>query len=189
VLLTLIVACEVGFWLLLAAGLLARYALRRPRVGAAMLLLTPLVDVVLLVATTIDLRRGAEASVVHGLAAIYIGVSVAFGSAMVRWADVRMAHRLGNGPAPTPPPKRGRAHARHERLQWARHALAWAVGSALVVLAWLLVGDPGRSERLLQTAQLWTLVLVIDGVVSWSYTFSPRPEPDQERDPMTSACR
>jgi hypothetical protein len=23
-------------------------------------------------------------------------------------------------------------------------------------------------------AQLWTLVLVIDGVVSWSYTLSPR---------------
>ncbi|HET9423195.1 MAG TPA: hypothetical protein VFO49_18795, partial [Nocardioides sp.] len=107
-LLILIVACEVGFWLLLVAGLLARYALRRPRLGAALLLLTPLVDVVLLVATTIDLRRGAEASAVHALAAIYIGVSVAFGPAMVRWADVRMAHRLGVGPAPTPAPKRGR---------------------------------------------------------------------------------
>jgi hypothetical protein len=186
VLLILIVACEVGFWLLLGAGLLARYALRRPRLGAALLLLTPLVDMVLLVATTIDLRRGAEATVVHGLAAIYIGVSVAFGSAMVRWADVRMAHRLGVGPAPTPPPKRGREHARHERRQWTRHALAWAVGSSLMLLAWLLVGDPERSERLLQTAQLWTLVLVVDGVISWSYTFSPRPEP--ERDEATSAC-
>jgi hypothetical protein len=186
-LLILIVACEFGFWLVLAAGLLARYALRRPRLGAGLLLLTPLVDVVLLVATTLDLRRGTEASVVHGLAAIYIGVSVAFGTAMVRWADVRVAHRLGTGPAPTPPPKWGHEHARHERRQWARHAFAWAVGSSLMVLAWLLVGDPERSERLLQTAQLWTLVLVVDGIISWSYTFSPRRQPEQ--DSMTAACR
>ena len=176
-LLMLIVACEIGFWLLLVAGLFARYALRRPRLGAALLLLTPLVDVVLLVATTVDLRRGAEATTVHALAAIYVGVSVAFGSAMVRWADTRMAHRLGAGPAPTPAPKHGRAHARHERRQWARHALAWAIGSTLMLLAWLVVGDPERSERLIQTAQLWTLVLVIDAVISFSYTFSPRREP------------
>ena len=149
------------------------------RLGAALLVLTPLVDVVLLVATTVDLRRGAEATVVHALAAIYIGVSVAFGSSMVRWADARLAHRLGAGPAPTPRPRNGRAHARHERRQWARHALAWAIGCSLMLLAWLLVGAPERSERLLQTAQLWTLVLVIDGVISWSYTFSPRPEREQ----------
>lgn len=175
-LLILIIACEIGFWLLLVAGLLARYALRRPGLGAVLLMLTPVVDVVLLVATTVDLRRGADATAVHALAAVYIGVSVAFGSSMVRWADARLAHRLGAGPAPTPRPRRGRAHARHERRQWARHALAWAIGSSLMLLAWLLVGDPERSERLLQTAQLWTLVLVIDGAISWSYTFWPRPE-------------
>ena len=178
-LLILIVACEIAFWLLLVAGLLARYAWRRPRLGAALLVLTPLVDVILLVATTVDLRRGAEATAVHALAAIYIGVSVAFGSSMVRWADARLAHRLGAGPAPRPRPRHGRAHARQERRQWARHAIAWAIGCSLMLLAWLLVADPERSERLLQTAQLWTLVLVIDGVISWSYTFSPRPEREQ----------
>jgi hypothetical protein len=174
VLFILIVACEVGFWLLLLGGLLARYRLRMPRLGAALLVLTPLVDVVLLVATTIDLHNGAEAGPVHALAAIYVGVSVAYGPAMVRWADVRMAHRLGEGPAPTPAPKQGPEHARHERRQWFRHLLAWAVGCSLLLLAWLLVGDADRGEQLLQTAELWCLVLVIDGIISWSYTFSPR---------------
>lgn len=172
-LLSLVVACEVAFWVLLVGGLLARYALRRPRLGGALLVLTPLVDLVLLVAAGVDLQRGAEATGAHALAAIYLGVSVAFGPAMVRWADVRVAHRLGAGPPPTPAPKRGREHARHERRQWFRHALAWAIGCSLLLLAWL-VGEADRSERLLQTAQLWTLVLAIDGIVAWSYTFSPR---------------
>lgn len=173
-LLALIVACEVAFWALLVSGLLARYAWHLPRLGAGLLVATALVDVVLLVAATIDLRLGAEATTVHGLAAIYIGVSVAFGSAMIRWADVRMAHRFGAGPPPVPAPKHGAEHARHQRRQWARHALAWAVGAGLMVLAWQVGGEPERAERLLQMAQLWTLVLVVDGVVSWSYTLAPR---------------
>ena len=48
-----IVACEVGFWVVLAAGLLARYALRLPRLGGFLLLCVPLVDLALL-----GLRRG-----------------------------------------------------------------------------------------------------------------------------------
>ena len=170
----LIVACEVAFWVLLAAGLLARYLLRRPRLGALLLVLVPVVDLVLLVAATLDLQRGGEATVAHALAAVYLGVSVGFGHAMVRWADVRVAHWLGAGPPPPRPPRTGPAHARRERRQWLRHALAWAVGTALMLLAWLVVGDPDRTEQLLQTAALWTLVLVIDGIVSLSYTVSPR---------------
>ena len=41
-----IVACEIGFWVVLAAGLLTRYVLRRPRAGAALLVCVPLVDLV-----------------------------------------------------------------------------------------------------------------------------------------------
>ena len=98
-LVVLIVACEIGFWVVLGAGLLARYALRMRRLGAVLLFCTPLVDVVLLVATVFDLRAGGEATSVHGLAAIYLGVSVAFGHSMLRWADQRVAHRFAGGPA------------------------------------------------------------------------------------------
>jgi hypothetical protein len=65
-----IVAVEIAFWVLLAAGLTARYVLRLPRVGAALLIAVPLVDLVLLGATVIDLRGGATARVAHGLAAV-----------------------------------------------------------------------------------------------------------------------
>ncbi len=73
----IIVACEVGFWLVLLAGLAARYGLRRPRLGGALLVYVPLVDLVLLVASVLDLRHGGQAGLAHGLAAVYVGVSVA----------------------------------------------------------------------------------------------------------------
>jgi hypothetical protein len=175
VILAVIVAVEIAFWVLLAAGLTAHYVLRLPRVGAALLVAVPFVDLVLLGATVIDLRGGATASAAHGLAAVYIGVSVAFGHRMIRWADVRFAHRFAGGPAPERPPRAGRAHARREREAWYRHLLAWSVGAALIGVAVLLVGDPARTEAMWQLLGVWTVVLAIDFVVSFSYTLWPRP--------------
>lgn len=173
-LVALIVACEVMFWVFLLSGLTARYVLRRQRLGAALLVAAPLVDLVLLVASAVDLRRGGDATLAHSLAAVYIGVSVGFGHSMVRWADVRFAHRYAGGPAPAPKPKWGRAHAAYERKALLRHVVAWAVGCGLLGAAILLIGDASRTEALFNTARVWTLVLVIDAVISLSYTFSPR---------------
>ncbi|MBN8880821.1 MAG: hypothetical protein J0H73_00705 [Salana multivorans] len=80
--LALIVACEVGFWVAILSGLAVRYLLRRPRLGAGLLIAAPVIDVVLLVLVAIDLLRGGTASWEHGLAAIYIGFSVAFAFAI-----------------------------------------------------------------------------------------------------------
>lgn len=171
---TAIVAAEIAFWVVLLSGLTARYVLRRPTLGAVLLVATPLVDVALLAFTAIDLRGGATASTAHSLAAIYIGVSIAFGHSMVRWADVRFAHRFAGGPAPVPAPRSGPAHAARQRAGWFRHALAWAIGSGLLLGAVAVVGDADRTEALLQTAGLWTLVLAIDFLVSFSYTLFPR---------------
>ena len=172
-----IVACEVGFWVVLLAGLVARYVLRRPRLGGALLVCVPLVDLALLVASMVDLRGGGEAGVGHGLAAVYLGVSVAWGHSMVRWADARFAHRFAGGPPSERPPGTGMEHARHERRQWARHLLAWAVGCALLLGGVALVGDAGRTEALWGIAQGWTLVLAVDFAWSFSYTLWPRKKP------------
>jgi hypothetical protein len=47
VLIAPIVACEVGFWCLLGAGLVARYAMRLPRTSAVLLAGAPVLDLVL----------------------------------------------------------------------------------------------------------------------------------------------
>ena len=170
----LIVAGEIAFWAFVLGGLVARYLLRRPRLGVALLLMTPVVDLVLVAATVIDLRAGATADFFHGLAAIYVGVSIAFGHRIIRWTDERFAHRFAGGPPPKRPPKHGPEHARREREGWYRHLLAWAVGSALLFGMVILVEDPDRTESLSARAAVWALILAIDFVWSFSYTLWPR---------------
>jgi hypothetical protein len=147
-LLAIIVACEIGFWVVLAAGLVARYLLRMRRLGAVLLICTPLVDLVLFVATVIDLRRGATATFAHGLAAAYIGFSIAFGHSIIRWADQRVAHRFAGGPPPWKPPKDGWPRARYEWREWGKGLLGWAVACAMLAAGILMIDDWERSQEL-----------------------------------------
>lgn len=169
-----IVACEIGFWVLLAGGLAVRYLVRARRVSTVLLVSVPLVDVALLVAALADLRRGGEPSVAHGLAAVYLGVSIAFGHPIMRWADQRFAHRFAGGPPPEQPPRTGRAHAARERRMWGRHLVAYLSAGATLGLFAVLAGGLDRTVALWQPMGLWTVVLAVDFVVSFSYTLSPR---------------
>ncbi|TQS43642.1 hypothetical protein [Cryptosporangium phraense] len=168
-----IVACEIGFWILLGAGLATRYLLGRPKAGAALLIGTALVDVLTLIAAVIDLRRGATADWSHGLAALYLGFSVAFGPTLVRWADERFAHRFAGGPPPTKPPKYGAARARYEWILWLRAVVACAIAGALLFGAIELVGDAERTAALGGTLGALPRIVVIWGIVAATYTVWP----------------
>ncbi|MEN3537718.1 hypothetical protein AAH991_21575 [Microbispora sp. ZYX-F-249] len=157
----LIVACEVAFWVLLVAGLAVRYLLRRQRLGGLLLLAVPLVDLVLLVAGVIDLRNGGRAELTHGLAAAYLGFSVAFGHDMVRWADARFAHRFAGGPPPDRRKRYGRERARYEWRAWGKGMIGWAVACGLLLAGVALIGDLDRSAALLEWAGRLTFVMVV----------------------------
>ena len=169
-----IIGCEIGFWVFVLAGLLCRYIFRLKKLGFLFLLGTPLIDLALVVATVYDLRGGAEATFAHSLAAVYIGVSIAFGHRMIKWADERFAHRFAGGPVPASKPKYGKEHARFERSGWLHHLLAWAIGSVILYGMIWMVGDEARTESLFHTFRLWSLVLGIDFIISFSYTLWPR---------------
>ncbi|WP_411072017.1 hypothetical protein [Streptomyces sp. cmx-4-25] len=179
---TLIVVCEVGFWVLLAAGLAVRYLLRMPRTGLALLLCEPLLEVLLLVVTAIDLQNGAEPSWKHGLAALYIGYTVGHGHRTVKWLDGHAAHRLGGAPPPPKPPRYGMARARHEGAVWLGSVTAAAVASVLLLLATWYVGDDGNTESL----RGWILVAWraagIHGLIALSYALWPKKAPAEARE-------
>ncbi|MFF8553266.1 hypothetical protein ACF058_10565 [Streptomyces sp. NPDC015501] len=178
----LIVLCEVAFWVLLAAGLALRYVARKPKPGAAVLLCEPLLEVVLLVVTAIDLRNGAEPDWKHGLAAVYIGFTVALGRSTIRWVDARVAHRWFGGPPPVKPPKYGMARAAHEWRTAARWILAAAIAAGLLQAAAWYVGSGGDVSSLRMWQQKMGWVVAVNLIIAGSYTLFPKRGPGESGD-------
>ena len=172
--LTLIIGCEIAFWVLLAAGLATRYLLRAQTLSTVLLIAVPLVDVALLIAAAVDLRSGGAATASHGLAAVYIGGSVAFGHQLVGWADRQFTHRFLGGPPLPGPPRTGPAHAAYERRQWLRHLLAYLTAVVVLGLFTVLVGGAVDLRPMWQVLVPWAVVLGIDFLISFSYTLAPR---------------
>ncbi|MEU3428926.1 hypothetical protein [Streptomyces gardneri] len=176
----LIVICEVGFWVLLAAGLATRYLLKMPKAGMALLLCEPLLEVLLLVVTAIDLKNGAEPSWRHGLAAVYIGYTVGHGHRTVKWLDGHAAHRLGGGPPPQKPPQYGMARARHEGRVWLGSVVAASVASVLLLLAIWYVGDDGNTDGLRSWIFGAWRAAGIHGLIALTYAIWPKKAPESE---------
>lgn len=174
-----IVGCEILFWIFVLGGLSARYLLGWRTAGGILLLCTPIIDLFLITVTIIDLRGGAEAGFMHGLAAVYIGVTIAFGHRIIQWADVRFAHRFAGGEKPVSAPKYGADRAKRERQGWYRHGLAWVIGAMLLGIMILVVGEPDRTEQLKAMALQWAAILGIDFVYSFSYTLWPKKQTDR----------
>jgi hypothetical protein len=179
VIVALIIACEVGFWVLLAVGLALRYVAKMPRASVVVLLCEPMLELVLFVATAIDLKNGAEPDWKHGLAAVYIGFSAALGHQTIRWADARVAHRFFGGPPPVKPPKYGMARASHEWKTAARWMLAAVIAMGLLQGAIWYVGDDGDTGSLREWQAKMLFVIGINVVIALCYTLWPKREPSR----------
>jgi hypothetical protein len=179
----LILASEIGFWVLLGAGLIARYVLRLRRLSVVLLIGSPVLDLVLLVATVVDLRRGGTAGPWHGLAAVYLGFSVMFGHSLIRWADQRFAHRFAGGPPPWKPPAGGWARTRYEWREWGKAVAACAISAALLGAGILMVGDTERAGGLVAWLMRMPAVVVIWFIVGpgWATLFPGRAKEDAPR--------
>lgn len=171
----LIVACEIGFWVLIVAGLVARYLLKQPTLGIVLLALTPVVDVVLLIVTALDLIAGATATVFHGVAAIYLGFSLVYGKRMIRWADKRFAHKFANGSAPVV--LSGRAYAVACAKDLVRTVVAAIIAAGVTGVLTLVAGDPDRTTQLYGVYQILFLIVAIEAVWTVSYFIWPKKSP------------
>ncbi|GGU43769.1 hypothetical protein GCM10010211_04010 [Streptomyces albospinus] len=172
---TLIIACEVGFWVLLALGLSLRYLARMPRTGAAVLLLEPLLELALLIVTAIDLKNGASADWKHGLAAVYIGYTVAYGHYTIKWVDGHVAHRFAGGPRPVR--HYGLDRFKHELKLVLRTVLMVAVAAALLQGAIWYVGHDGDTASLKHWQMMSLRILIIHGVIALTYLVFPKKAP------------
>lgn len=152
----LIAACEIGFWVLLAGGLAARYLLRWRRRSTVLLVAVPLLDVVLVTASLVDVANGSPPGPTHGLAALYLGFTVAFGHVTIRWADRRFAHRFAGGPPPPEPPQHGRERVVHEWREYSRLLLAWGVALVVIGVTALVAGTGFPAPAAWPADPLWS---------------------------------
>lgn len=176
VILAVIIACEVGFWVLLGLGLASRYLWNHRTLSNILLLSVPLLDVILLAAAVIDIRGGATADLRHGLAAAYLAYSIVFGHSTLKWADAKFHHRYAGGPPPPRPPAAGAARTRYEWIFWLRIALAYGIAWGVVLILGLLVGTPGRMGPLYEFLGQAAKVPLIALIWPVSHTLWPKKE-------------
>lgn len=172
----LIVGCEAAFWLVLALALAARYLLSQTSLSRALLFSLPVIDLLLLAFTAVDLKTGTPATFAHGLATAYVAFTVAFGSVVVRWADDRFAHRFAAGPAPVKPPAYGWPAVRYEFGLWFRCILASVITIVLLIALIAFIGDETVTAPLhswFLIAAGWTVAWFIFGP-AWSLVFFRR---------------
>ena len=163
----LIVGCEVGFWLVLLAALTARYLLHRTQLSKGLLLALPALDLLLLAFTVADLRRGTPSTFAHGLAAAYVGFTIAFGSVAVKWADQRFAYLFAAGPKPDSLPVQRWLAVRYELGLWMRCIVAAAITMALLAAMIAFVDNDQITESLRE----WFRI-AIGSVIFW-FIFGP----------------
>ncbi|MGG3836890.1 hypothetical protein ABEV00_07645 [Paenibacillus thiaminolyticus] len=174
-----IVASEIGFWVVILLGLFARYVLKRQKLGLILLALTPVIDLILLITTSIDLYSGATATTAHAVAAVYIGVSIAFGKDMIAWADERFRYYVAKQGA-KPLKRYGLEYAKHYLKSWIRHVLAYLIGAGLLFGLIYLIDDASRTEALSGVLRLWTAILGIDLIITISNFIWPKKEKASE---------
>lgn len=166
--LLVIAACEIGFWVLVLGGLALRYLVRATRLSTVVLAAVPVLDIVLLVAVALDLNRGGEIGFAHRLAPIYLGITIAFGHRLIRWADVRFAHWFADGPAPEKIPKSGPARSRYEWADFGRWLIAAAIAAVVMLALGFGVADSAQRTELFagfQTLGIITAIWLLTGPV------------------------
>ncbi|RKT15886.1 hypothetical protein BX285_0209 [Streptomyces sp. 1114.5] len=178
---TLIVAAEISWWIVLGLALSARYLLRWQRTSTVLLLGLPAVDLALYALTVLNLRGGAEASWVHALAASYAGFSVGYGPSLVRWADRHFPHRFAGGPKPLPSPKYGPERTRYEWQVAGRTVVSAAITLSLITLLVPLSAGSAHYATFAQWYWKLGIAAVVNLVVAGCFSLWPKEAPEGVR--------
>ncbi|MBK3494254.1 hypothetical protein JFL43_05160 [Viridibacillus sp. YIM B01967] len=167
-----IIGAEIAFWILIVVGLVLRYILKLKRLSIFVLAASPVIDLVLILLTVLDLKNGEIATFVHGLSAIYIGVSIAYGKQMIEWADQQFKWLVLKVDE-RPKKAYGKEKSKRETIGFVRHLFAYAIGSAVLWGILLFLGKDEQTISLFYVWSIWSIVVVVDGIISISYIVFP----------------
>ncbi|MGK0575632.1 hypothetical protein ROU88_03160 [Macrococcus capreoli] len=168
----LIIAAEILFWVFILSGLVCRYIFQKKLLGNILLSSTIAVDLFLLIATSIHLALGGKAEFAHGLAAVYIAISIMFGKQLVQWADGKFKALVLNE---DPPIKYyGLDHAKQYAISFVKNIIAFCIAYGLITLMTLFTDNASSKDTLLSIINVWQVVLFIDLIITISYFIWPK---------------
>lgn len=201
----LFIITEIIFWLCIILFLLIRYVLGRQRISVWILpifILSVVIDIYL---GWVDYKVTGEFSIFQFIVVIFIIYAVTSGLSDFKRLDAYIQRKIAKWKGePEPelavklPPKYGREHAKHERIGWYMHVAMFVF--AQIVFFFLFGAHEQftlsqlfdtefyrlwwehetfgayQNMTLNQLVKVWFIVLIVDGIVSLSYTFSPRKE-------------
>lgn len=181
-----IIAAEVAFWALLLAGLALRYLARARRLSTLVLAAVPLVDIALLVLVAVDVMSGAPPTRPHAFAALYLGVTVAFGHHIIERTDAWFHYRFADGPEPLKAPKGSTAEVRAIWHEWFRVVIAAAIGATCLLVMIALEGwhIPASADDAANHPYWCTLLLLPMITAVWFLAgpaFAGRGDPTREQ--------
>ena len=181
-LLWIIIGCEIGFWVLLLLGLAVRYFLKLPTLSKFILLCVPLLDLLLLCATAIDLHKGATAEFAHGLAAVYLGFTFVYGGDVIKWLDQYAANKVTGNSHVTDSPVYGWSYTKYEWRQWLKGVGAGTVSAIFLFAAITYVDQPEKTAQLYNWFHYIFWVFFI-WLVCWPvwYTLFPKKLPESDK--------
>lgn len=154
-----ILVAEISFFTALMLGLVCRYALGWRTVSTILLASTPLIDLVIVILTYVDLANGAVPDITHGLAAFYVGFSVVFGPDIIKAIDSRVPRSHKQATVD----ERARRHRSDPMRDWKRSIVAGALTLAILAVGIVVTGW-GDSFWL-----IYWMIVVVFTVLAWGY--------------------
>ena len=201
----LFIFVEVIFWLLIILFLILRYILQWKSASIGILPLFVATIIADLFLGWVDYQQTGEFSLFQIIVVIFVIYAVTSGRSdfqrLDAWVQRKIAAWKGE-PEPEltvkPVPKFGKEHAKHERRGWYSHAISFVVilimfyfvSGPHALFEWTDLFNPEfyqmwwteeahglfAEETINQIVKVWLIILVIDGIISFSYTVSPRKE-------------
>lgn len=178
---TFLIASEVIFWVFVSLALLLRYWFRLKKASLAAFIILILNELAVFLIGVLDYIEIGTISQFQILIIIFILYSLIFGKSdfkkLDRWIQKKVARMKGE-PIPDfgEAPKRalyGKEHAKEERKGFYRHFIIFV--AAQICFAIILKFVPMTSTNLIAgISNIWTKVLIIDFIWSFSYTIWPK---------------
>ncbi|UBH08042.1 hypothetical protein [Macrococcus armenti] len=174
IIITLIIAAEILFWVFIVLGLVTRYIFHKEKLSVLLLSCTILVDLFLIIAATFNLHQGGTAEITHGIAAVYIAISIVFGKDFINWADEKFKVLYLKE---TPRPKiYGNQYAKQYLKSFFKHIIAFLIAYGLIYLMLVVANNPSSLNNLMGVIRIWKFILFIDFIITISYFIWPKKE-------------